>query len=141
MTKGEMARRVVITGIGLITPIGVGKRSHMVFCLRRSRGVSRISTFDPSDLKTQIAGEVKDFDPTLYMEPKDAKRNDRFIQFSIAATMLALRDAGLEVTDDISERTGTFIGSGIGGMKTYYDTVLTMEKKGPSRVSPFLYRT
>ena len=132
-----MARRVVITGIGLITPIGVGNDATWSSVCEGVGGVGRISTFDPSDLKTQIAGEVKDFDPTLYMEPKDAKRNDRFIQLSIAATMLALRDAGLEITDDISERTGTFIGSGIGGMKTFYDTVLTMENKGPSRVSPF----
>ena len=137
MTEGKMARRVVITGIGLITPVGVGNDATWSSVCEGVGGVSRISTFDPSDLKTRIAGEVKDFDPTLYMEPKDAKRNDRFIQFSIAASMLALRDAGLEITDDISERTGTFIGSGIGGMKTYYDTVLTMENRGPSRVSPF----
>ena len=132
-----MARRVVITGMGLITPVGVGNDATWSSICEGVGGVSRISSFDPSDLKTQIAGEVSDFEPTLYMEPKDARRNDRFIQFSIAASMLALEDAGLEVTDDISERTGTFIGSGIGGMKTYYDTVLTMENRGPSRVSPF----
>ena len=93
--------------------------------------MSRISTFDPSDLKTRIAGEVKDFDPTLYMEPKDAKRNDRFIQFSIAASMLALRDAGLEITDDISERTGTFIGSGIGGMENLLRYRFDHGEQGP----------
>ena len=132
-----MGKRVVVTGIGLITPLGVGNDATWSSLCEGVPGVGRVSTFDPSDLKTQIAGEVKDFDPTLYMEYKDAKRNDRFIQLSIASTKLALEDAGLEVTDDISERTGTFIGSGIGGMKTFYDTVLTMENKGPGRVSPF----
>lgn len=132
-----MARRVVVTGIGLITPVGVGNDATWSSICEGVAGVSRVSSFDPSDLKTQIAGEVGDFEPTLYMEPKDAKRNDRFIQLSIAASKLALEDAGLEVADDISERTGTFIGSGIGGMQTFYDTVLTMENKGPSRVSPF----
>ena len=132
-----MSRRVVVTGIGLITPVGVGNDATWSSICEGTPGVSRVSSFDPSDLKTQIAGQVKDFDPELYMEPKDAKRNDRFIQLSIASTALALSDAGLEVTDDISGRTGTFIGSGIGGMKTFYDTVLTMENKGPSRVSPF----
>ncbi len=132
-----MSRRVVVTGIGLITPVGVGNDATWSSICEGIPGVSRVSSFDPSDLKTQIAGQVKDFDPELYMEPKDAKRNDRFIQLSIASTALALSDAGLEVTDDISGRTGTFIGSGIGGMKTFYDTVLTMENKGPNRVSPF----
>ena len=132
-----MGRRVAVTGIGLITPVGVGNDATWSSICEGTPGVSRVSSFDPSDLKTQIAGQVEDFDPTLYMEPKDAKRNDRFIQLSIAATKLALEDAGLEVTDDIAGRTGTFIGSGIGGMKTFYDTVLTMENKGPNRVSPF----
>ncbi len=132
-----MRRRVVVTGIGLITPLGVGNDATWSSICEGTSGVVGVSTFDPSNLKTQIAGEVKGFDPNSFMDPKDAKRNDRFIQFSVAATLLALQDAGLEITDDISERTGTFIGSGIGGMKTFYETVLTMENKGPSRVSPF----
>ena len=132
-----MAKRVVVTGIGLITPVGVGNDVTWSSIREGIPGVKKVSAFDPSDLKTQIAGEVRDFEPTLYMEEKEAKRNDRFIQLSIGASALALSDAGLDVTDDISERTGTFIGSGIGGMSTFYDTVLTMEQKGPSRVSPF----
>lgn len=137
MTEKAAEKRVVITGIGLITPLGVGTEATWSSVREGSPGVHAVSRFDPSNLKTRIAGEVRDFDPTLYMEPKDAKRNDRFILLSIAATKLALEDAGLEITDDISTRSGTFIGSGIGGMQTFYETVLTMENKGPGRVSPF----
>ena len=137
MTERTGSRRVVITGIGLVTPLGIGTEATWSSVREGVPGVRAVSRFDPSDLRTRIAGEVDGFDPTLYMEPKDAKRNDRFIQFSIAAAALALRDAGLEITEELSPRAGTFIGSGIGGMQTFYETVLTMENRGPSRVSPF----
>ncbi len=132
-----MARRVVITGIGLITPVGIGTDATWSSVCEGVSGVSRVSSFDPSHLKTQIAGEIKDFDGSLYLEPRDTRRLDRFLQFSLAAAVLAFEDAGLEITEDISERTGTFIGSGIGGMKAFYDCALTLHEKGPSRVSPF----
>ncbi len=132
-----MKRRVVVTGIGLITPLGVGNEATWSSAKEGVCGVKTVTSFDPSNLKTQIAGEITDFDPELYMDKRDARRNDRFIQFSVGATKLALEDAGLEVTDDIAPRTGSFVGSGIGGMKTFYDTVITMENKGPGRVSPF----
>lgn len=132
-----MSRRVVITGLGLITPIGIGKDETWNAICEGVSGVDTIKRFDPSELKTQIAGEVKGFDPTLYMDAKEANRNDRFIHFSLAATRFAMDDAGLEIDDELSPRTGTIIGSGIGGMETYYQTVLTMEQKGPGRISPF----
>lgn len=132
-----MSRRVVVTGIGLITPVGIGKDETWSSICNGVSGVTTISKFDPSELKTQIAGEVDNFDPNLYMSPKEAKRNDRFILFSIGATKLALEDAGLEIDDELSPRTGAFLGSGIGGMETFYNTVLAMEEKGPSRISPF----
>jgi len=130
-------RRVVVTGLGLVTPLGIGTEATWSSVREGVAGVRAVSRFDPSDLKTRIAGEVEGFDPNLYMEAKDAKRNDRFIQLSIAGAALALEDAGLEITEELSPRAGTFIGSGIGGMQTFYETVLTMENKGPSRVSPF----
>lgn len=132
-----MKRRVVITGIGFVTPIGIGKDKTWNAICEGVSGVDRIRKFDPSQLKTQIAGEVKGFDPTLYMDGKEANRNDKFIHFAIAATKLAMEDSGLEITDELSPRTGTVIGSGIGGMETYYQTVLTLEEKGPGRISPF----
>lgn len=132
-----MNRRVVITGIGLVTPLGVGNKATWDALCEGKSGVSRIKKFDPSILKTQIAGQVPEFDPTKFMDPKEARRSDHFIQFACAASKLAIDDADLEITDDLSPRVGTIIGSGIGGMDTYYNTVLTMEEKGPSRVSPF----
>ncbi|NIT14543.1 MAG: beta-ketoacyl-[acyl-carrier-protein] synthase II, partial [Candidatus Dadabacteria bacterium] len=132
-----MNRRVVVTGIGLVTPLGVGNDSTWDGICNSRSGVSRITKFDPSILRTQIAGQVPEFDPTDFMDPKEARRSDHFIQFACAASKIALDDAGLEIDDELSPRIGTIIGSGIGGMDTYYHTVLTMEEKGPSRVSPF----
>ncbi len=132
-----MKRRVAVTGVGLVTPLGTGnKKTWESLCEGRS-GVGRIKRFDPSPLKTQIAGEVLDFDSASFMDSKDIRRSDPFIQFAVAATKLALDDAGLQITDELSPNIGTIIGSGIGGMDTYYKTVLVMEERGPTRVSPF----
>ncbi len=132
-----MKRRVAVTGIGLVTPLGTGnKKTWESLCEGRS-GIGRIQKFDPSPLKTQIAGEVLDFDSAAFMDSKDIRRSDPFIQFAVAATKLALDDAGLQITDELSPSIGTIIGSGIGGMDTYYKTVLVMEERGPTRVSPF----
>ncbi|HWP92136.1 MAG TPA: beta-ketoacyl-ACP synthase II [Thermodesulfobacteriota bacterium] len=132
-----MKRRVAVTGIGLVTPLGTGnKKTWEGICEGRS-GIGRITKFDPSSLKTQIAGEVLDFEPEAFMESKEIRRSDPFIQYAVAATKLALDDANLQVTDELSPQIGTIIGSGIGGMDTYYKTVLVMEERGPSRISPF----
>ncbi len=132
-----MKRRVAVTGIGLVTPLGTGnKKTWEGICEGRS-GIGRITKFDPSPLKTQIAGEVLDFEPEAFMESKEIRRSDPFIQYAVAATKLALDDANLQVTDELSPQIGTIIGSGIGGMDTYYKTVLVMEERGPSRISPF----
>lgn len=129
-------RRVVITGIGLITPLGIGKEKTWSSICEGKSGVTEITRFDPAELKTKIAGEVNNFDAKEYMEPKEAIKNDRFIHFSLAASKMALDDADLEITDDISDRTGCVIASGIGGMSSYYETVLRMESKGASRMTP-----
>ncbi|MBI2487039.1 MAG: beta-ketoacyl-ACP synthase II [Deltaproteobacteria bacterium] len=132
-----MKRRVVVTGIGLVTPLGTGNKKTWEALCEGCSGIRRIQKFDPSPLKTQIAGEVLDFNSATFMDSKDVRRSDPFIQFAVAATKLALDDAGLEITDELSPNIGTIVGSGIGGMETYFNTVLVFEERGPNRVSPF----
>jgi 3-oxoacyl-[acyl-carrier-protein] synthase II len=132
-----MERRVVVTGIGLITPVGIGNKSSWDGVLNGRSGVKTIERFDPSPLKTQIAGEITGFDPELYMPAKEARKTDRVIHYAVSGAKMALEDAGLEITEELSERTGTVIGTGIGGMETYVNTVLLMKEKGPNRLSPF----
>lgn len=132
-----MKRRVAVTGVGLVTPLGIGnKETWDAVCAGRS-GVRRITKFDPSEHKTQIAAEIHGFDPEIFMNPKEARKTDAFIQYAVASAKLALDDSGLEITEELSPLTGTIIGSGIGGMETYVNTVLTMAEKGPGRLSPF----
>jgi 3-oxoacyl-[acyl-carrier-protein] synthase II len=131
------ARRVVVTGIGLVTPLGIGlEKTWKALCAGES-GIARITRFDPTDYATQIAGEVKDFDPAAFIEKKEIKKMDLFIHFAVGAAQLATDDAGLKVTPDNAERVGVYIGSGIGGLSSIeaYHTVL--KEKGPDRVSPF----
>ncbi len=132
-----MTRRVVITGIGLITPLAIGTENSWAAICEGKNGISKITRFDPSNLKTQIAGEVKGFDPLEYMPAKEAKRNDDFIHYAVASTKMALEDAELVIDDDLSPKAGCVIASGIGGMASYYKTVLLLEEKGPSRMTPF----
>jgi len=132
-----MERRIAVTGIGLITPLGVGnKETWDAVCEGRS-GVKTIERFDPSEHKTKIAGEITNFNPEDFMNPREARKTDRFIQYAVSSTKLALEDAGLEITDELSPRAGTLIGTGIGGMETFVNTVLVMQEKGPGRLSPF----
>ena len=132
-----MRRRVVVTGVGLVTPLGIGnKETWDAVCAGRS-GVRKVTKFDASEHKTQIAAEIHGFDPELYMNPKEARKTDAFIQYAVASAKLALEDSGLEITEELSPLTGTIIGSGIGGMETYVNTVHMLAEKGPGRLSPF----
>ncbi len=134
-----MKRRVAVTGIGLITPLGTGnKLTWDGICEGRS-GVRTIRKFDPvaADLKTHIGGEILDFNPNDFMDAKDLKKADRFIHFAIASTKLALDDANLEITEELSPHVGTLIASGIGGMETLVNTHFVLLEKGPNRISPF----
>ncbi len=132
-----MRRRVVVTGVGLVTPLGIGNNETWdAVCAGRS-GVGKITKFDASEHKTQIAAEIHGFDPELYMNPKEARKTDAFIQYAVASAKLALEDSGLEITEELSPLTGTIIGSGIGGMETYVNTVHMLDEKGPGRLSPF----
>lgn len=132
-----MNRRIVITGIGPITPVGIGKDEVWQALINGKSGIGPITRFDPSVLTAKIAGEVKDFDPTLYIDKKEAKRMDRFTQFAIAAAKMAIEDANLDLTKENLTRIGTCVGTGIGGVETLHDQYKTLFEKGANRVSPF----
>jgi 3-oxoacyl-[acyl-carrier-protein] synthase II len=130
-------KRVVITGVGMITPIGIGVQESWKGLIAGRPGIRKITRFDASAFSTQIAGEVQGFNPEDYVELKEIKKMDRFIHFAIAATTMAIKDSGLEITDKNAERTGVIVGSGIGGLHTieHYHSVLL--KKGPRKITPF----
>ena len=131
------ARRVVITGVGLVTPLGIGIRKNWDVLLRAESGIGPITRFDASRYSTRIAGEVKDFDPLAFIDKREARRMDRFIQFALAAAELAVEDAGIDPALLQGDRTGVFIGSGIGGLATIEECHSTLLQKGPDRISPF----
>ncbi|HET7787028.1 MAG TPA: beta-ketoacyl-ACP synthase II [Myxococcales bacterium] len=133
----RVERRVVVTGLGLVTPLGVGTKETWEAAIAGKSGVGPITRFDASALPTRIAGEVKEFDAARFMEKKEARRNDLFIQFGLAATELALRDAGLPTDKPLGERAGVIVGSGMGGLATLEETHLVAVDKGHRRVSPF----
>jgi 3-oxoacyl-[acyl-carrier-protein] synthase II len=130
-------RRVVVTGLGLVTPLDIGvPKSWEKLCQGQS-GIGPISRFDASQYSVRIAGEVKNFDPTKFIEKKEVKKMDTFIHFALAASQEAVADAGLVVTSDNAERVGVYIGAGIGGLPAieHYHKILL--ERGPDRVSPF----
>lgn len=130
-------RRVVITGMGPVTPVGTGTEVFWQALLSGVCGIGPVTHFDASQHSTRIAGEIRDFDPLQYMERKEAKRMDRFVQLAVAAAKLAIEDSGLRITDDNADRVGVLIGSGIGGSNTWEDQEAVLFQKGPGRVSPF----
>ncbi|MBX2863290.1 MAG: beta-ketoacyl-ACP synthase II [Leptolyngbyaceae cyanobacterium MAG.088] len=131
-------KRVVITGMGAITPIGNTLDAYWRGLLAGKSGIGPITFFDASKHKCRIAGEVKGFDPLEYMDAKDAKRTDRFAQFAIAASKQALANANLTITDLNAEQVGVMIGTGVGGLKVMEEQQSVYLKKGPSRCSPFM---
>jgi len=132
-----MTRRVVITGIGMVTPLGPDVASNWDALVHGRSGITRITKFDASPYETQIAGQIPDFDATKYMDRKEVRRTDRFTHLGVAAASQALKDAKLDKIPD-AERVGTAIGTGVGGLETLIDQVVLMEQRGPSRLSPFL---
>ena len=132
-----MKRRVVVTGIGLITPLGTGvEKSWQALCEGRS-GVGRITRFDPSGLPSQIAAEVKDFEPADFIEKKEIKKMDRFIQFGVAASRMAVEDSKLRITDTIAERVGVYLGAGIGGLPAIEANHIKYLEGGVKKLTPF----
>ncbi len=130
-------RRVVVTGVGLVSSLGIGTEANWRALLAGRSGISRITKFDATNFATRIAGEVKGFDPLAFIEKKDVKKMDVFIQYAIAAAQFAVDDARLEVTDDIAPRVGVFIASGIGGFTTIEREHKALLEGGPRRISPF----
>lgn len=129
--------QVVVTGLGVVSPVGIGKESFWSSLVQGRSGVGPITRFDPSPFSSRIAAEVKDFNPEAYLEKKEAKRMDRFTQFGVAAAKLALEDAALDLEKEDLDRVGVFIGSGIGGIETLEEQLRLLIAKGPSRISPF----
>src|SRR4030065_1174539 len=130
-------RRVVVTGLGLITPLGLCVETSWQNLVNGKSGIRKISSFDVSAFPTQIAGEVVNFNPEDYIEFKEVKKMDRFIHFAVAAATFARDESGLKITDSNSDRVGVLVGSGMGGLRTieHYHSVLL--EKGPRRISPF----
>lgn len=132
-----MNERVVITGMGAVTPLGNGVETFWEGLLAGKSGLGAVTRFDAADFPCRIAGEVKAFDPLDFMEKKEARRMDRFVQFAVAAAKMALEDGALNMQNVDPDRVGVYIGSGIGGLDTWEKQHKTLLERGPRRVSPF----
>ena len=130
-------RRVVITGMGMISPLGNDMASSWDAIVNGRSGLGPITSFDASLFTTRIAGEIRDFDPTVYMSPKDVKKMDAFIHYGIAASLMAMDDSGLEVTEENAERIGAIVGAGIGGILGIEEQTAKYLEGGPRKISPF----
>ncbi len=132
-----MTRRVVVTGVGLLSSVGIGTQANWDALCAGHSGIGPITHFDASKHAARIAGEVKGFDPLQFVEKKDVKKMDVFIQYAIAAADFAVRDARLEITPDIADNVGVYIASGIGGFQTIENEHIALIDGGPRRISPF----
>ena len=132
-----MTRRVVVTGLGLVSPLGIGTRPTWEGLIAGRSGVGPITRFDTSDYSVKIAAEVDGFDPANWMHAKEIKKFDLFVHFAVAAADMALADSGLEITDANAERVGVVMGSGIGGLPLIEQCRDVLRDRGPRRVSPF----
>ena len=130
-------RRVVVTGLGLVCPVGVGVEESWQALVSGKSGIGPISHYDASTFPTRIAGEVRGFEPEKFMDRKEVRRNDRFIQFALAAADMAMKDSGLDVDKEDPTRIGAIVGSGMGGLETIEDTHKTLMERGVRKVSPF----
>jgi len=138
MANTYLDRRVVVTGMGVVTPLGNDVETFWKNLIAGQCGIDRITAFDASPFDTKIAGEVKGFDPApAFPSAKDVRRTDRYSQFAVHAAWSALRDSGLEMAKENTDEIGVFIGSGIGGLQTTSDQLKVLNERGPGRVSPF----
>ena len=133
----ENSKRVVVTGLGCVSPLGNNVEQSWDSCTKGVSGIERIQSFDPSDYRCQIAGEIKDFKLPELIPPKEAKKMDLFIHYAIAATQEALQDADLKITEDLEEDVGVSMGVGIGGLGCIERYSKILQEQGPKRVSPF----
>ena len=132
-----MGRRVVITGVGLITPLGIGVSETWEGLCSGKSGIGEITRFDTTNFKTKIAGEVKNFNPEDFLPTKEAKRTEPFIAYAIAAARMAVEDSGLKIDSSNGDRVGVITGCGLGGLGIMERTIVSVDKQGPKRVSPF----
>ena len=132
-----MGRRVVITGLGLVTPLGIGVDETWTALCKGQSGISEITRFDASGFDTKIAGEVKNFHPKDFLSKKEAKRTQLFIAYAVAASRMALEDSGLTIDETNENRVGVLTGCGLGGLHLLEQTTVVLQKKGPKRVTPF----
>ena len=132
-----MSRRVVVTGVGLVSPVGMGAQANWDALCAGTSGIGPITRFDATAFATRFAGEVKDFDPLQFIEKKELKKMDIFIQFAVAASQYAMDDARLQITPEVADRVGVFIGSGIGGFTTIEKEHESYLAGGPRKISPF----
>src|SRR5262245_49907951 len=132
-----MERRVVITGVGLVSPLGLGTRENWEALVAGRCGIGPITRFDTADYPAKIAGEVKGFDPANYSPAKEVKKSDIFIHYALAATQFAIEDSRLTITAANAERVGVYIGSGIGGLPSIERQHAELLERGPRRISPF----
>lgn len=130
-------RRVVVTGVGAVTPLGNTIEESWAAALRGQSGIAKITKFDTTGFDVSFAGEVKGFNPDLYIEKKEQKKMDTFIHFAIGASKMAVEMAKLELTDKVKDQMGVIIGVGIGGLETIEESTMKMKEKGPGRISPF----
>ena len=129
--------RVVVTGLGAVTPIGVGLEEFWEGLKAGRNGISKVTHFDPSDFRSQMAAEVKNFNPEEWIDEKSVERMDRFIHFAMASSTMAIKDAGLDTFTFDGNRAGVIIGSGIGGTHTMEDSYSSLREKGPKSLGPF----
>jgi len=132
-----LGRRVVITGLGLVTPLGIGVDETWTALCKGQSGISEITRFDASGFDTKIAGEVKNFHPKDFLSKKEAKRTQLFIAYAVAASRMALEDSGLTIDETNENRVGVLTGCGLGGLHLLEQTTVVLQKKGPKRVTPF----
>jgi beta-ketoacyl-acyl-carrier-protein synthase II len=131
-------RRVVITGMGTVNPLGLDVETSWNNVLAGVSGAGPITRFDSGPLQVHIAAEIKDFDPAQFMDPKEARRRDRVAQYAIAAAGQAVQMSGLEIDDELADDVGVYIGTGVGGLQSFYDAVHVVDHEGPRRINPFI---
>jgi len=132
-----LRRRVVVTGMGLVIPIGIGVETAWKNVCEGKSGIGRLTRFDPEGFDTRIAAEVKGFNPELYIEKKEVKKMDLFIQYALAATKEAVEDSELSITPENGDRIGVIVGTGLGGLPTIEKYHQILMERGPGRISPF----
>jgi 3-oxoacyl-[acyl-carrier-protein] synthase II len=137
-TQRDAQRRVVVTGMGAVTPVGLDVTSTWDAVVHGRSGIALVQRFETADLDVKIGGEVKNFDPTTYMDRKEARRMDRFLHLGIVAAQEAMRDSELKIGPDNAGQVGVLVGSGIGGIQTIVDAAVVLHTRGPDRVSPFV---